>query len=167
MVFFENDFDNRHLVIVFPQEKQRFGTIFLSAPNPPLPKNKYFYFVVSPSLTETKNLDLLTDLVAMGCFQETFRGKKYVTLLSSMIVFVTRYSTPTNLCTCERSIRHRHPGPYPRIRLALPSSGVDLASIRHRFPDFDPSSMPNRPLRRGRRDGFEGGVQGPCAPNKP
>ena len=34
------------------QEKQRFGTIFLSAPNPPPSKNANFIFiVVSPSLT--------------------------------------------------------------------------------------------------------------------
>ena len=33
---------------------------------------------------------------------------------------------------CEGFIRHRPPGPHPRIRLALPSSGVDLASIQHR-----------------------------------
>ena len=43
------------------------------------------------------------------------------------------------------------PGLHPRIRLALPSSGVDLASIQHRFDIdstsiswFDPSSMSNR-----------------------
>ena len=39
-----------------------------------------------------------------------------------------------NLCCvsvlfCEGLIRHRPPRPHPRIRLALPSSGVDLASI--------------------------------------
>ena len=28
-------------------------------------------------------------------------------------------------------IRHRRPGPHPRIRLALPSSGFDFASIQH------------------------------------
>ena len=33
-------------------------------------------------------------------------------------------------------VRHRPPGPHPRIRLALPSSGVDLASMWHRF-DLD------------------------------
>ena len=37
---------------------------------------------------------------------------------------------------CEGFIRHKPPGPHPRVRLALPSSGVDLASIRHRFPDL-------------------------------
>ena len=82
--------------------------------------------------------------------------------------------------TFVRCIRHRPPGPHPRIHLALPSSGVDLASIqhrfdinstliRHRFPDLTPfrcrinvKSMPNRPLRRGGRGGFEGGVRGLC-----
>ena len=38
--------------------------------------------------------------------------------------------------SCEGFIRHRIPGPHPRICLALPSSGVDLASISHRFPDL-------------------------------
>ena len=33
-------------------------------------------------------------------------------------------------------IRHRRPGPHPWLRLALPSSGVDSASIQHRFPDL-------------------------------
>ena len=32
---------------------------------------------------------------------------------------------------CEVYYRHRPPGPHPRIRLALPTSGVDLASVRH------------------------------------
>ena len=41
--------------------------------------------------------------------------------------------------TCEGFVRHRAPGPHPRIRLALPSSGVDLASIQHRF-DIDLTS---------------------------
>ena len=52
---------------------------------------------------------------------------------------------------CEGLIRHRPPGPYPRIRLALPSSGVDLASIQHRFGieigsnrEIDVDSMSNR-----------------------
>ena len=65
------------------------------------------------------------------------------------------------------------PRPHPRIRLALPSSRVDLASIQHRFEIdstsiswFDPISMPNWPLRRGGRGGFEGGVLGPV-PHKP
>ena len=42
--------------------------------------------------------------------------------------------------SCEGFIRHRTPGPHPRIRLALPSSGVDLASIQHRF-DIDSTSI--------------------------
>ena len=41
---------------------------------------------------------------------------------------------------CEGFIRHRPPGPHPRIRLALPSSEVDLASIEHRF-DIDLTSI--------------------------
>ena len=34
---------------------------------------------------------------------------------------------------CEGFIGHRPPGSHPRIRLALPSLAVDLASIQHRF----------------------------------
>ena len=67
-------------------------------------------------------------------------------------------------------VRHRTPRPHSRIRLALPSSGVDLASIPH--PNrvksgnrcrIDVKSMPNRPLRREGRGGFEGGVWGSYA----
>ena len=83
--------------------------------------------------------------------------------------------------SCEGFIRHRPPGPRPRIHLALPSSlspqgsiwhrfNIDSTLIRHRFPDLtlfrcriDVEKMPNRPLSRGGRGGFEGGVRGVCA----
>ena len=37
---------------------------------------------------------------------------------------------PTWIQVCEGFIRHRPPGPHPRICLALPSSGVDSASTQ-------------------------------------
>ena len=53
--------------------------------------------------------------------------------------------------SCEVFIRHRPPRAHPRIRLALTSSGVDLASIQHRFDieigsnqEIDVESMSNR-----------------------
>ena len=84
---------------------------------------------------------------------------------------------PPNGLPCEGFIRHRPPQPHRRIGLALPSSGVDLASIQHPF-DIEIRStrkscrinvesmlnrLPNRLLRRGGRGGFEGGVRGACA----
>ena len=39
--------------------------------------------------------------------------------------------------------------------------------IRHRFPDLTHISMPNQPLGRGGRGGFEGEVPGGSVPNKP
>ena len=60
-------------------------------------------------------------------------------------------SVPLSPWCCEGFIRHRPRGPHPRIRLALPSSGVDLASIQHRFDieigsnqEIDVESMSNR-----------------------
>ena len=74
------------------------------------------------------------------------------------------------LC-CEGFIRHRSPEPHPRIRLAFPSSGVDLTSIRHSFDIdstsislFDPLSMPNRPLK-GEEGEADSGVRGLCLIN--
>ena len=67
-------------------------------------------------------------------------------------------------------IRHRHPGPHPRIRLAFLSSGsiwhrfnIDSTSIRHRFPDlrpyFDAKSTPEEgKARRVRGWGAGGGL---------
>ena len=50
----------------------------------------------------------------------------------------------------------------PRPPLLRGRFGIDLTSIRRliRHRRFDPKSMPNRPLRRAGRGGFEGGVQG-------
>ena len=72
--------------------------------------------------------------------------------------------------------------PDPTLESASPSPpqgsiwhrfSIDSTSIQHRFPDLtlfrcriDAESMPNRPLRRGGRGGFEGGVRG-SVPNKP
>ena len=47
---------------------------------------------------------------------------------------------PDAIQNCAGFIRHRPPGPHPRIRLAFPSSGIDLASIQHRF-DIDSTSI--------------------------
>ena len=75
---------------------------------------------------------------------------------------------------CEGLIRHRPPGTPPsnppRPPLLSGRFGIDSASIRHRFDiltlfrgRIDVESMLNRPLRRGGRGGFEGGVRGVCA----
>ena len=69
----------------------------------------------------------------------------------------------TSACSCEGFIRHRPPGPQPRIRLALPllkgRFGIEIGSNQ----EVDVESMLNGPLRRGGRGGFEGGVRGACA----
>ena len=63
-------------------------------------------------------------------------------------------------------MRHSPPPPrspaHPRIRLALPSSRVDLASF-----SIDSTSISSRPLRRGVGGGFEGGPGGGAVPCKP
>ena len=43
--------------------------------------------------------------------------------------FSSRFGPFQTPKACKGFIRHRPPRPHPRIRLALPSSGVDLASI--------------------------------------
>ena len=79
--------------------------------------------------------------------------------------------------SCEGFIRHRPPGPHLESPSPSPPQGsiwhrfnIDSTSIRHRNRvesgnrcRIDVKSMPNRPLRRGGRGGFEGGVRGPCA----
>ena len=61
------------------------------------------------------------------------------------------------------------PGPYSRIRLALPSSGSTWHRNRVKSGNrcrIDVESMPSRPLRRAGRGRFEGGV-GACAKKNP
>ena len=60
--------------------------------------------------------------------------------------------------------------PSPRQGLIWHRFNIDSTLIRHRFPDLtlnrcriNVESMPNRPLTRGGRGGFEGGVWGGCA----
>ena len=63
---------------------------------------------------------------------------------------------------CEGFDRHKPRGPDPRVRLALPPSGVDLASKEGQIR----KSMSNRcriDAKRGRRGGFEGEVREVCA----
>ena len=68
---------------------------------------------------------------------------------SLFLAFGTK--NPPKIKNCGGLIRHRPPGPHPRIRLALPSSRVDLTSIQHRFDieigsnqEIDVESMSNR-----------------------
>ena len=84
------------------------------------------------------------------------------------------FQTPTLHWICFSLVRGLlgtdPPGPHPRIRLTFPSSGVNLASIRHRFPDLtlDPIfSMPNRPLRRGGEANSRVRSGGLCLIDKP
>ena len=52
------------------------------------------------------------------------------------------------------------------LTLESASPSPPQGQIWHRFDIdflFDPISMPKRPLRRGGRGGFKGGVQGVCA----
>ena len=62
---------------------------------------------------------------------------------------------------CERFIRHKPPGPHPRLRLTLPSPAEGSIWHRNRVKSgnrcrSNVESMPNRPPRRARRGGFRG-----------
>ena len=80
-----------------------------------------------------------------------------------LYISLDKCAIPIRTSIARGSLGTDPPGPHPRIRLALPLSGVDSASLRHRFdidfliwPHFDAKSIPE-----------EGRIRGGPVPNRP
>ena len=102
---------------------------------------------------------------------QCWRCKERRPLAEQRLLGDLRQSVPPN---CG----HRPHGPHPQSASPSPPQGsiwhrfsIDSTSIQHRFDidltlfrcRIDAESMPKRPLRRGARGGYEGGVRGACA----
>ena len=87
------------------------------------------------------------------------QGLRSGPLFSKSAAFCVCVLKPTKVSRAKGSsvvrgfFRHRPPGQHPRCRFDIDSTSISRCEL---------ISMPNRPVRRGGRGGFEGRVQRGC-----